>query len=203
MSCSNFHCKKYCFSESWVSDLAVSDYGLEEEAREYVNSVHIDDDPVDEYSLPEHQQQLQEELETEIVEEETPVQEASPPIHSIGHTVQEPPVALVEESFEEPPKKTYASIVCNTFYTCSFFFGRLPFFVCSYVLSIKKVPHDWSNQYSLSNQNNLLVSFSYFHNSNFLKSSAEIKVVKKYSFLIWLKLLLWKFLFLYSSLSLM
>ena len=27
--------------------LAVSDYELEEEAREYVNSVHIEDDPVD------------------------------------------------------------------------------------------------------------------------------------------------------------
>ncbi|KAL5135176.1 putative G3BP-like protein [Glycine soja] len=94
-----------------LAEPPVSDYGLEEEAREYVNSVHIDDDPVDEYSLPEHQQQLQEELETEIVEEETPVQEASPPIHSIAHTVQEPPVALVEESFEEPPKKTYASIL--------------------------------------------------------------------------------------------
>ncbi|KAL2953223.1 hypothetical protein AAZX31_19G154200 [Glycine max] len=87
------------------------DYGLEEEAREYANSVHIDDDPVDKYSLPEHQQQLQEELETEIVVEETSVQEASPPIHTVAHTIQEPPVALVEESFEEPPKKTYASIL--------------------------------------------------------------------------------------------
>ena len=94
-----------------LAEPPVSDYGLEEEAREYVNSVHIDDDPVDEYSLPEHQQQLQEELETEIVEEETPVQEASPPIHTVAHTIQEPPVALVEESFEEPPKKTYASIL--------------------------------------------------------------------------------------------
>ncbi|XP_006604513.1 nuclear transport factor 2 isoform X3 [Glycine max] len=98
-------------SASLAEPPAVSDYGLEEEAREYANSVHIDDDPVDKYSLPEHQQQLQEELETEIVVEETSVQEASPPIHTVAHTIQEPPVALVEESFEEPPKKTYASIL--------------------------------------------------------------------------------------------
>ncbi|TKY62314.1 putative G3BP protein [Spatholobus suberectus] len=94
-----------------LAERPASDYGLEEEAREYVNSVHIDDDPVDKYSLPEHQQQLQEDLENEIVVEETPAQEASPPIHSVAHTVQEPPVALVEESLEEPPKKTYASIL--------------------------------------------------------------------------------------------
>ncbi|KAL2344914.1 hypothetical protein Fmac_006199 [Flemingia macrophylla] len=94
-----------------LAEPQASDYGLEEEAREYVNSVHIDDDPVDKYSLPEHQQQLQEDLETEIVVEESPAQEASPPIHSVVHTAQEPPVALVEESLEEPPKKTYASIL--------------------------------------------------------------------------------------------
>jgi len=101
--------------ESCVCDLVASDYSLEEEARDYVNSVHIDDDPVDKYSLPEHHQQIHEDLETEIVVEETSAQEASPPIHNVAHTVQEPPAALVEESFEEPPKKTYASIVCNTF----------------------------------------------------------------------------------------
>lgn len=89
---------------------------MEEEAREYVNSVHIDDDPVDKYSLPEQQQQqLQEDLETEVVVEETPAQEASPPMHNVAHTIHETPVAIVEESFEEPPKKTYASIVCITF----------------------------------------------------------------------------------------
>ncbi|XP_022634876.1 putative G3BP-like protein isoform X2 [Vigna radiata var. radiata] len=94
-----------------LAEPPASDYGLEEEAREYVNSVHIDDDPVDKYSLPEHQQQLHEDLETEIVVEETSAQEASPPIHNVVHTVQETPAALVEESFEEPPKKTYASIM--------------------------------------------------------------------------------------------
>ncbi|KAK7378509.1 hypothetical protein VNO80_03951 [Phaseolus coccineus] len=94
-----------------LAEPPASDYGLEEEAREYVNSVHIDDDPVDKYSLPEHHQQLHEDLETEIVVEETSAQEASPPIHSVAHTVKEPPAALVEESFEELPKKTYASIL--------------------------------------------------------------------------------------------
>ncbi|CAJ1899420.1 unnamed protein product [Sphenostylis stenocarpa] len=98
-------------SSSLAEPQASSDYGLEEEAREYVNSVHLDDDPVDKYSLPEHQQQLHEDLETEVVVEETPAQEASPPIHSVAHTVQEPPVTHVEDSLEEPPKKTYASIL--------------------------------------------------------------------------------------------
>ncbi|KAL9285083.1 hypothetical protein ACSQ67_024614 [Phaseolus vulgaris] len=94
-----------------LAEPPASDYGLEEEAREYVNSVHIDDDPVDKYSLPEHHQQLHEDLENEIVVEETSAQEASPPMHSVAHTVKDPPAALVEESFEEPPKKTYASIL--------------------------------------------------------------------------------------------
>ncbi|XP_027926957.1 putative G3BP-like protein isoform X2 [Vigna unguiculata] len=94
-----------------LAEPPASDYSLEEEARDYVNSVHIDDDPVDKYSLPEHHQQIHEDLETEIVVEETSAQEASPPIHNVAHTVQEPPAALVEESFEEPPKKTYASIL--------------------------------------------------------------------------------------------
>ncbi|KAJ1416656.1 RNA-binding domain superfamily [Sesbania bispinosa] len=97
-----------------LAEPPASHYDLEEEAREYVNSVHIDDDLVDKYSLPEQQQQqqLQDDLdETEIVVEETPAQEASPPIHSVAHTIRETPAALVEESYEEPPKKTYASIL--------------------------------------------------------------------------------------------
>ncbi|RYR52952.1 hypothetical protein Ahy_A06g027802 isoform B [Arachis hypogaea] len=88
------------------------DYDLEEEAREYVNSVHIGDDPVDKYSLPEQQeQQLHEDLEDEIVVEETPVEETSPPRQNVAHTTHEIPVSHVEESLEEPPKKTYASIL--------------------------------------------------------------------------------------------
>lgn len=33
--------------------LSASNYGLEEEAMEYVNSIHIEDDPVNTYGLPE------------------------------------------------------------------------------------------------------------------------------------------------------
>lgn len=88
-----------------------SDYGFEEEAREYVNSVHIDDDPVDKYSLPEQQQQLQEDFESEVVVEEAPAQEASPQVYSVAQTIRETPVAPVEEAYEEPAKKTYASIL--------------------------------------------------------------------------------------------
>ncbi|XP_004493824.1 nuclear transport factor 2-like [Cicer arietinum] len=99
------------FPEPSDTVIPALDYGLEEEAREYVNSVHIDDDPVDKYSLPEQQHQLQEDLETEVVVEETPAQEASPPVHNASHTIRETPIALLEESFEEPAKKTYASIL--------------------------------------------------------------------------------------------
>lgn len=87
---------------------------MEEEAREYVTSVHIEDDPVDKYSLPEQQQQLQEDLETEIVVEETSIEEPSPSIQNVAHTIREPP-AHVEEPFDEPPKRSYASIVCSFF----------------------------------------------------------------------------------------
>ncbi|KAE9589929.1 putative RNA recognition motif domain, NTF2-like domain-containing protein [Lupinus albus] len=93
-----------------VAEPHASDYGLEDEAREYVDSVHIEDDPVDKYSLPEHQQ-LGQDFETEVVVVETPVEEASPPIPSAAHTIYEPPAALVEEPLKEPPKKTWASIL--------------------------------------------------------------------------------------------
>ncbi|XP_019461940.1 PREDICTED: putative G3BP-like protein isoform X1 [Lupinus angustifolius] len=93
-----------------VAEPHASDYGLEDEAREYVDSVHIEDDPVDKYSLPEHQQ-LEQDFETEVVVVETPVEETSPPISSAVHTIHDPPVALVEEPLKEPPKKTWASIV--------------------------------------------------------------------------------------------
>ncbi|KAI4301032.1 hypothetical protein L6164_034351 [Bauhinia variegata] len=91
-----------------------SDYSLEEDASKYVNSVHIEDDPVDRYSLPE-QQQLQHDFETENLVETTPAEEASPSIQSVMHTIHEPPAALVEEPVEEPAKKSYASIVCTSF----------------------------------------------------------------------------------------
>ncbi|CAK7333901.1 unnamed protein product [Dovyalis caffra] len=87
----------------------VSDYVLEEEAREYVNSVHIDDDPVDKYSLPEQQQQ--QDFETEIVVEETPVEETTASFQGAVNVVHDFPTAAPEEPMEEPPKKTYASIL--------------------------------------------------------------------------------------------
>lgn len=102
--------------------LAVSDYVLEEEARDYVDSIHIEEDPVDKYSLPEQQhqyslpeQQLQEDHETEIVVDEAPAEEISASLQSVVNTVHEAPAVAVEEPVGEPLKKTYASIVC----TCS------------------------------------------------------------------------------------
>ncbi|KAJ9169672.1 hypothetical protein P3X46_017834 [Hevea brasiliensis] len=87
----------------------VSDYVLEEEPREYVNSVNIEDDPVDKYSLPEQQQP--QDFETEIVVEEASVEETPASFESAVNVVQDPPVSSLEEPVEEPPKKTYASIL--------------------------------------------------------------------------------------------
>ncbi|KAK8631056.1 hypothetical protein V6N13_079821 [Hibiscus sabdariffa] len=87
----------------------VSDYVLEEEAREYVNSVHIDDDPVDKYSLPEQPQE--EDFEAEVVVEEAPAEETPATHHSVVSTVQETPAMPLEEPVGEAPRKTYASIL--------------------------------------------------------------------------------------------
>ncbi|WCJ38217.1 Nuclear transport factor 2 (NTF2) family protein with RNA binding (RRM-RBD-RNP motifs) domain [Euphorbia peplus] len=92
-----------------IPEPPVSDYGLEEEAREYVSAVHIEDDPVDKYSLPEQQQQP--DYENEIVVEEAPVEEAPTSFHGNVNVVHDTPVAALEESAEEPQKKTYASIL--------------------------------------------------------------------------------------------
>ncbi|KAG2405937.1 uncharacterized protein HKW66_Vig0051920 [Vigna angularis] len=93
-------------SASLAEPPVASDYGLEEEAREYVNSVHIDDDPVDKYSLPEHQQQLHEDLETEIVVEETSAQEASPPIHNLRVSKGQP---VLSAAPQHVPQYTFKS----------------------------------------------------------------------------------------------
>lgn len=85
------------------------DYVLEEEARDYVNSVHIEDDTVDKYSLPEQPQK--EEPEAEIVVEETPVEESSYFHQNVVSNVQEPSATAPVEPVGEPPKKTYASIL--------------------------------------------------------------------------------------------
>ncbi|OIV92091.1 hypothetical protein TanjilG_27246 [Lupinus angustifolius] len=101
--------------DSWDGGVLVmvsaSDYGWEEEATEYVNSVHIDDDPIDKYSLPEQQQHLQEDHESETVVEENPPEKASPPIQSVEHIIRQPSLAVLQVYCEEPPKKTWASIL--------------------------------------------------------------------------------------------
>ncbi|KAK6286514.1 hypothetical protein POUND7_012693 [Theobroma cacao] len=86
-----------------------SDYVLEEDAREYVNSVHIEDDPIDKYSLPE--QPPDEVVEAEVVVEEAPAEEALASHHSGVNTVQEPPAMPLEEPVAEPARRTYAAIL--------------------------------------------------------------------------------------------
>ncbi|XP_065874448.1 nuclear transport factor 2 isoform X2 [Euphorbia lathyris] len=92
-----------------IPEPPVSEYVLEEEAREYVNAVHIEDDPIDKYSLPEQHQQP--DYETEIVVEGAPVEEAPASYHGTVNVVQDSPVTALDESAEEPQKKTYASIL--------------------------------------------------------------------------------------------
>ncbi|OMP03218.1 hypothetical protein COLO4_10570 [Corchorus olitorius] len=89
--------------------VSVSDYILEEEARDYVNSVSIEDDPVDKYSLPEQPQQ--EDVEAEVVVEEAPAEETHVSHDSVVNSVPELPAVPMEEPVGEPPKKTYASIL--------------------------------------------------------------------------------------------
>lgn len=97
-----------------LPELPVSSYGLEEEATEYVNSAHIDeeDDTVDKYSLPDQQHQQEgDEPVPEIVVEETPVEEEFSAAHQHMNAEAEPLPAPVEEPIAEPPKQTYASIL--------------------------------------------------------------------------------------------
>lgn len=104
--------------------LTVSNYDLEEEAREYVNLVHIEDVPVDQYNLPEPHQQ--ENPEAEIFVEETPVEETPDFYQADLNNVPAPPVPADDESVSKPAKKTYASIVCTVFAL----FPSSSFFVC-------------------------------------------------------------------------
>ncbi|KAG8489040.1 hypothetical protein CXB51_017108 [Gossypium anomalum] len=92
-----------------VAEPQYSDYVLEEEAREYVNSVNMDDDPVDKYSLPEQPQE--EDFEDEVVVEEAPADETLASHHNVVGIVQEIPAMPLEEPVGEPPRKTYASIL--------------------------------------------------------------------------------------------
>ncbi|XP_059660166.1 nuclear transport factor 2 isoform X2 [Cornus florida] len=90
-------------------DPPASDYALEVETRDYVNSVHIEgDDPDDEYSIQEQQQQ--QEPEDETVVEETSLEEL-PVLHQDAVNTMQDPLPAVEEPVGEPPKLTYASIL--------------------------------------------------------------------------------------------
>ncbi|XP_020550420.1 ras GTPase-activating protein-binding protein 2 isoform X2 [Sesamum indicum] len=101
-----------------------ADYPLEEAARNYVNSFHIDGgDPVQEYSYQESEpenetDQLDPEPEIEPVPEavvgrlteETPIEESSPFPQSAVTTPQGPQPSA-QEPIAEPGKLTYASIL--------------------------------------------------------------------------------------------
>lgn len=99
---------------------------MEEEAGEYVNSVHVEGvEPVQEYSYDEHLRQdsdpeLEPELEPEPeqeskpeanrLEEETAFEETSHVLQNSLTAVHEPQIS-VEEPIGKPEKFTYASIV--------------------------------------------------------------------------------------------
>ncbi|KAH6821537.1 hypothetical protein C2S53_015271 [Perilla frutescens var. hirtella] len=108
-----------------LPDPPVSDYALEEEAGEYVNSVHVEGvEPVQEYSYEELRQdpELEPEVEPEPepvqepilesnrLEEETSFEETSHVLQNSFTTVHEPQLS-VEEPVGEPEKLTYASIL--------------------------------------------------------------------------------------------
>lgn len=111
---------------SRLPDPPVSDYALEEEAGEYVNSVHVEGvEPVQEYSYDEHLRQdsdpeLEPELEPEPeqeskpeanrLEEETAFEETSHVLQNSLTAVHEPQIS-VEEPIGKPEKFTYASIL--------------------------------------------------------------------------------------------
>ncbi|OWM77039.1 hypothetical protein CDL15_Pgr002679 [Punica granatum] len=104
----------------------VSNYVLEEEASDYVNSVNIEDNsideygqenlrdeynqenPVDEYNIPEQHQY--EEVEPEPVLENAYKECRSVPVQTLN-TVPVTQDATADEPVEEPTKKTYASIL--------------------------------------------------------------------------------------------
>ncbi|CAN1766923.1 Nuclear transport factor 2 [Linum perenne] len=133
----NDHIYQEHHAPSTNDHMAVSDYGFEEEARDYVNSVHIDDTPVDKYSLPEHQLQHQQEFEGEVVVEET-IPEETPSFQGAVDVVHEPPTSAVDEPAEEPSKKTWASIVRTLFYP-SYPQAQPP------VIKSAPAPSDWNH----------------------------------------------------------
>lgn len=105
----------------------VSNYEFEE-AGDYVNSINIEDNsvdeygqlqenphdeynqdnPVDDYSIPEQHQY--EEVQPEHILENAYAEGRADPVHPLN-TVPVAPDVAAEEPVEEPTKKTYASIV--------------------------------------------------------------------------------------------
>lgn len=65
---------------------------------------------VDKYSIPEPPPQVEE---VDKIEEETPAEESYVSYPPLTDAVQEPQHVPVEEAAGEPPKQTYASIVCT------------------------------------------------------------------------------------------
>ncbi|KAE8676249.1 hypothetical protein F3Y22_tig00111621pilonHSYRG00379 [Hibiscus syriacus] len=89
-----------------VAEPPVYDYALEEEVSEYINLVRIEVFPVDKYSLPD-----QEDVEDKVTVGEAPAEETLVLHHSVVDTVQEPPAIPLDEPVQEPPRRTYASIL--------------------------------------------------------------------------------------------
>nr|GMD25136.1 putative G3BP-like protein [Ipomoea batatas] len=86
-----------------------SDYGLEEEAREYVSSVRLEGNgDADDYSYTELQHEHIPEAETK--QEETPLEEASALPQNLVETSEEPEPSI-QEPVREPSKLSYASIL--------------------------------------------------------------------------------------------
>ncbi|KAI3667989.1 hypothetical protein L6452_43060 [Arctium lappa] len=119
---------------STPSELLVSEDALEVETRENLNSIHLEGNDEDDYYASQENQHLQQEdYDSEIHEEEPPVEEPASlvqnsveylqePIHQNTVDVEEPlqqnaveyvrePVSAVEEPITEPVKFTYASIL--------------------------------------------------------------------------------------------
>lgn len=103
-----------------VFSVAGSNFELEQETREYVNSIPIEEDtPVDKYSLPDEEQH--EEPHVETIVEEAPVEQPAPLESAVNHMnyVEDPISAPADEPVGEPPKLSYASIVCLLLYVAS------------------------------------------------------------------------------------
>lgn len=84
--------------------------GEEIQAREYNAAIHAEEnETVEKYIIPEPQQQV---LEPDERMDETSTEEPTVSYPNVMTTMRDPPPAPAEEPVGEPPKQTYASIVC-------------------------------------------------------------------------------------------